>query len=57
MSDVRYYLININGRVQLDATTDEGALAEAEDLRRRYHAPQKRVVKETREVIWENSNG
>lgn len=57
MKDVRYYLININGRSQLGATTDEEALAEAAELRQRYRAPQKRVVKETRETIWENTNG
>jgi hypothetical protein len=53
MMDVRYYLINKHGRSQLGATTDEGALAEARALREKYRTPQKRVVKETRETIWE----
>jgi hypothetical protein len=57
MSDVRYYLININGRIQLDATSDEEALSAAASLRTRYTTPQKRVVKETRETIWEAENG
>jgi hypothetical protein len=53
--DVRYYLINQNGRVQLPADNDEEALAEARALQVRYTTPQKRIVRETRETIWEAS--
>lgn len=53
MNDVRYYLITANGRFQLEATDDEDALAAARVLDRPFYAPQKRIVKETRETIWE----
>ena len=57
MKDVRYYLINNNGRSHLEAATDEEALAAARALQTSYTTPQKRIVKETRETIWEADNG
>lgn len=57
MTDVRFYLTTVNGRLQLPVTTDEEAVAEAADLRSRYPVKQLRIIKETRETIWENKDG
>lgn len=53
MIDVRFYLITINGRILLDATSDEEALAEARAIRARYPIKQKRIIRETHEILWE----
>lgn len=54
MTDVRYYLINANGRILLDATTDEDAMQELDQMRTRGLAKPKQIVKSTQEILWED---
>jgi hypothetical protein len=56
MSDVRYYMITINGRIQMDATTDEDAMIELQAHQARGYAKPKRIMKETRETVWETEH-
>ena len=54
---VTFYLITNYGRSKMTARDEDAAMAEAKLHEHRYRSPVQRIVKETKQTIWENTNG
>lgn len=51
MSDVRYYMIDSYGRSRINAISDDAAIQWLKNYK--YARPGSKIVKETREMIYE----